>query len=102
YRPVDVMPLCGRVMSKPGFSTFAEALRLEIPIISLTRDGFAEAAILLDGLQHYGSHQIIPHQDFFAGNWEFLHQPPNPPRLTQKLDKNGDRQIAEKVLSQIG
>jgi len=102
YRPVDVMPICGRVMSKPGFSTFSEALRLEVPIISLTRDGFAEAAILLEGLQNYGEHQIINYQDFFTGNWEFLHQQPNPPRLTEKLDKNGDRQIAEKILNQLG
>ncbi|MFM1843336.1 MAG: hypothetical protein RLZZ490_2078, partial [Cyanobacteriota bacterium] len=102
YRPVDVMPICGRVMSKPGFSTFSEALRLDVPIISLTRDGFAEAAILLEGLQNYGEHQIIKHQDFFAGNWDFLNHSPNPPRLTQKLDKNGDRQIAERVLAQIG
>ncbi|MEB3227831.1 MAG: glycosyl transferase [Synechocystis sp.] len=101
YRPVDIMPICGRVMSKPGFSTFSEALRLEVPIISLTREGFAEAAILLDGLQNYGDHQIIDHQDFFAGNWDFLNHPPNPPRLSQKLDKNGDRQIAEKILAQI-
>ncbi|MFN9175448.1 MAG: glycosyl transferase [Synechocystis sp.] len=101
YRPVDVMPICGRVMSKPGISTFSEALRLEVPVISLTRDGFAEAYILLEGLQNYGEHQIVNHQDFFAGNWNFLHHQPNPPRLTQKLDKNGDRQIAERILAQI-
>jgi hypothetical protein len=101
YRPVDLMPICGRVMSKPGFSTFAEALRLEVPLISLTRDGFAEAAILLAGLQDYGQHQIINYQDFLAGTWDFLHHEPNPPRLTEKLDKNGDRQIAEKIVAQI-
>jgi hypothetical protein len=101
YRPVDIMPICGRVMSKPGFSTFSEALRLEVPIISLTREGFAEAAILLDGLQNYGDHQIIDHQDFIVGNWDFLNHFPNPPRLSQKLDKNGDHQIAEKILAQI-
>jgi hypothetical protein len=88
-------------MSKPGFSTFSESLRLEVPVISLTRNGFAEAAILLEGLQNYGEHQIINYQDFFAGNWNFLNQSPNPPRLTEKLDKNGDRQIAEKILAQI-
>ncbi|MDY7023651.1 MAG: glycosyl transferase, partial [Cyanobacteriota bacterium] len=40
-RPVDFMPLCGRVVSKPGFSTYSEAMRLDIPIVSLTREGFA-------------------------------------------------------------
>lgn len=102
YRPVDLMPICGRILSKPGFSTFSEALRLEVPIISLTRDGFAEAPVLLAGLQDYGHHQIVPHPDFFAGNWDFLRHPPTPPRLTEKLDKNGDRQIAETLLSFMG
>ncbi len=101
YRPVDLMPICGRVFSKPGFSTFAEALKMEVPIISLTRDGFAEAEILLEGLQNYGEHQIVPHQQFFEGNWDFLWESPHKPRLTQKLDKHGDRQIAEKIVAQI-
>ncbi|MBE9196672.1 glycosyl transferase [Synechocystis sp. LEGE 06083] len=101
YRPVDLMPLCDRIFSKPGFGTFAEALKWEVPIISLTRDGFAEAQVLLTGLQNYGEHQIVPHQQFFAGNWDFLLENPKKPRLTQKLDKHGDRQIAEKIVAQI-
>jgi hypothetical protein len=101
YRPVDLMPICGRVFSKPGFSTFAEALKLEIPIISLTREGFAEAEVLLEGLQNYGEHQIVPHQQFFDGNWDFLLESPHKPRLKQKLDNHGDRQIAEKIVAQI-
>ncbi len=100
-RPVDLMPLCGRVMSKPGFSTFSEALRQDVPLISLTRDGFAEAEILLDGLRDYGEHQIIAYQDFFAGNWDFLRQPPIPPRLMEKLDKQGDCHIAERIVNEI-
>ena len=101
YRPVDLMPICGRVMSKPGFSTFSEALRQDVPLISLTRDGFAEAEILLEGLRDYGHHQVVPHQQFFAGDWEFLQESPQPPRLTTPLDKHGDRQIAEKIVDQI-
>lgn len=102
YRPVDLIPLCGRIFSKPGFGTFAEALKWEVPIISLTRDGFAEAQVLLAGLRDYGEHQIVPHQQFFAGNWDFLLENPQKPRLDQKLDKHGDRQIAEKIVAQIG
>ncbi|AIE73977.1 MULTISPECIES: hypothetical protein [unclassified Synechocystis] len=101
YRPVDFMPLCGRVFSKPGFSTFAEALKWEVPVISLTREGFAEAQVLLDGLRNYGHHQIVPHQQFFAGHWDFLLQSPQKPRLAEKLPKDGDRQIAEKIVAQI-
>jgi hypothetical protein len=97
FRPVDVMPLCGRVISKPGYSTFAEALRLGVPLVSLTREGFAEAPILLAGLQDYGRHQIIDTADFFLGRWHFLKEEPSPPRLTEKLDPNGAETIAQAV-----
>ena len=98
YRPVDFMPVCGKVISKPGYSTFAEALRLDIPLVSLTREGFAEAPLLLEGIQNYGYHQIINPEEFFQANWEFLHQPIHPPRLSQKLPKNGTETIAQKVV----
>ena len=99
YRPVDFMPLCGRVFSKPGFSTFAEALRLEIPVISLTRDDFSEAEVLLTGLQDYSYHQIVTPKDFFETKWEFLKMPLTPPRKAEKLDKHGAEAIAETILN---
>ena len=99
YRPVDFMPLCGRVFSKPGFSTFAEAMRLEIPVISLTRDNFSEAEVLLTGLKDYSYHQIVTPKDFFESNWEFLEMPLTPPRKTEKLDKNGAEAIAKEILN---
>lgn len=97
YRPVDVMPLCDRVVSKPGYSTFAEALRLDLPIVSLTREGFAEAQILLEGIQDCTPHQIVDREDFFAGRWEFLHRPLVPPRQSIQLAKDGDLAIARAV-----
>ena len=102
YRPVDVMPLCDRVVSKPGYSTFAEALRLDIPLVSVTREGFAEAQILLDGIQEWGQHQIIPHEDFFAGDWQFLRDSPNPAQQTAKLPKDGNEAIAQEVVDFLG
>jgi hypothetical protein len=101
YRPVDLMPFCNRVISKPGFSTFAEALRLEVPLVSLTRENFAEAPLLLEGLQDYGHHQIVTTEDFFTGQWDFLHQSPLPPRQSQKLDPQGATAIAEAVVNQL-
>jgi len=98
-RPVDFMPLCGRVISKPGYSTFAEALRLETPLVSLTREGFAEAPVLLEGIVNYGYHQIITPADFFEGDWAFLHQSVHPPRLSEKLDKEGSYTIAHAVIN---
>lgn len=98
-RPVDFMPVCGRVLSKPGYSTFAEALRLEIPIVSLTREGFAESPLLIEGIKDYASHQIIPKSEFFQGNWEFLQEEPKPPRRSQPLAKDGSEAIARAVVN---
>lgn len=99
YRPVDLMPVCGRLISKPGYSTFSEACRLEIPVVSLTRDGFAEAPVLLTGLQHYLPHQIVAHQRFFDGDWNFLHQPLQRPNSAQPIPKDGNQTIAENVIN---
>lgn len=98
YRPVDFMPLCGRVVSKPGFSTFSEALILDIPIVSLTREDFAEAPILLEGIRDWSYHQIITPDAFFEGNWNFLHQTPAPPRQTGSLPKDGTETIARAIV----
>lgn len=97
YRPVDFMPLCGRVISKPGYSTFAEALRLDIPIVSLTREGFAESEILLQGIRDYSQHQIINAEDFFQGSWDFLEQNLISPTKKTKLAKNGSETIAREI-----
>ena len=99
YRPVDFMPLCGRVVSKPGYSTFAEATRLSIPIVSLTREDFAEAPILLEGIQNYAYHQILKPGEFFEGNWEFLNSSPQPPRQSQRVAIDGTEAIAQTIVS---
>jgi hypothetical protein len=98
YRPVDFMPLCGKVLSKPGFSTFAEAMRLDVPIVSLMREDFAEARVLLKGIQDYSYHQILSGADFFEGNWDFLEQPLISPRQNFAIAKNGTETIAQAVI----
>ncbi len=100
-RPVDLMPICGRIVSKPGYSTFSEALRLEIPIVSLVREGFAESKLLLEGIQDYSYHQILPPAEFFDSDWECLRQPLEPPRKSEKLDKNGSEAIAKAVVEYL-
>ncbi len=101
YRPVDFMPLCGKVISKPGYSTFAEAMRLDVPVISLTREGFAEAALLLEGLKNYSYHQIISPEKFFQGDWNFIKQSLNSPQKEVFLPKNGTETIAKAVVEQL-
>jgi hypothetical protein len=101
YRPVDFMPLCDRILSKPGYSTYAEALKLQIPIVSLTRSGFAEAQIILNGMQDYGYHQVIDPDQFFNTNWDFLNQPLQLPRVNHRLAVDGNHSIASSIFSHL-
>jgi hypothetical protein len=98
YRPVDFMPLCGRVVSKPGYGTFAETVRVGVPLVTVTRDEFAEAAFLIKGISNCLPHQILKPEEFFTSNWDFLHQQPQPPKGDKPIDKNGKETIAKAVM----
>jgi len=98
YRPVDFMPLCSRLMSKPGYSTFAEACRVGVPIISITRDDFAEAPVLIKGIQDHAHHRILTPEEFFQSNWSFLEEPMQSPQIAEPLAKEGNEAIAQAVL----
>lgn len=100
-RPVDFMPLCGRVVSKPGFSTFSEACRFDLPIVTVTRDDFAEGPVLVKALQDYGYHQILTPQELVEGEWMFLKDEPTPPRQQQTISKHGNGEIAEAILDYL-
>jgi hypothetical protein len=99
YRPVDFMPLCGRVVSKPGYGTFAETVRVGVPLVTVTRDDFAESAFLIEGITNCLPHQILKPEEFFTGNWDFLHQQPQPPQTDLPIDKNGNETIAKAVMN---
>lgn len=101
YRPVDVMPLCKCVVSKPGYSTFSEACRLGLPIVSITRDDFAEAAVLLKGMQDYVGHRILQPTEFFESNWDFLQEPVQPARQARLPKSDGNVEIAKVVLETL-
>jgi hypothetical protein len=96
-RPVDWMVVCDRIVSKPGYSTFAEACLLDKGIVTITREGFAEAQILIEGIQDYAHHHIVETKDFFKGDWAFLTADLQPPRKSEKLDKGGKAAIAQAV-----
>ena len=98
YRPVDLMPLCGQIVSKPGYSTFAEACRAGIPITSVERHGFAEAPILIQGIQDYAQHQIIPLKELYEGHWEFLERSFHSPKTSKPMSKDGNRAIAQAII----
>ncbi len=101
YRPVDFMPICGCVVSKPGYGTFAEATKLDLPVVTITRDDFAEAAFMLEGLRNYNQHQILTASEFFQGNWDFISQPLQPAKESQPLAKDGNEAIAQAVINYI-
>lgn len=101
YRPVDFMPICGRIISKPGYGTFSEATLLEIPVVTIPRDDFAEAAYMLAGLADYNHHQILTAPEFFEGDWDFLYQLPQSPKQTQVINKNGNETIAKAVIDYL-
>jgi len=98
YRPLDLMPISGRVMSKPGYSTFSEALRLGVTIVSLRRERFAESPLLLEGIENYGYHQILSPATFFDRDWGFLRESPQPPRSDEPVATNGTEEIASAIV----
>ncbi len=101
YRPVDLFPLCGLVISKPGYTTYAEAMMANMPVATISRQGFAESAIILKGLQDHGHHQFITDEDFFTGSWEFLTQPLQPPLTGHGLRTDGTETIARAVVEYL-
>lgn len=101
YRPIDLMPVCGRLLTKPGYSTFSEACRYDIPVTTVTREGFAESPILLEGIQDYAAHQIWTTDEFFNGDWIGVTQPMKPPRTSKRLAKDGNLTIAQAVVNYL-
>jgi hypothetical protein len=100
YRPVDMFPLCGLVVSKPGYTTYAEAMLADLPVATIPRTGFAESAVIQAGLQDHSWHRMIDPIDFFEGDWDFLHQPLQPPRRGE-LSKDGTEVIAQAVVDYL-
>ncbi|MEM8602681.1 MAG: glycosyl transferase [Cyanobacteria bacterium P01_H01_bin.121] len=98
YRPVDLMPVCGAIVSKPGYGTFAEACRMGVPIITVTREHFAEAPLLLAGLKQIAHHRVITPQDLQQSGWEFLKDPLEAPTDPGAIGHDGNSEIAQAVV----
>ena len=99
FRPVDVMPLCSVVITKPGYSTFAEALSQNCSLIVVERHGFAEADVLQKGLQQHGFHRLLSRLAFEQGQWQ-LEQPLSAP-LGQPLPTDGADAASQFVLAAL-
>ncbi|MFM7267491.1 MAG: hypothetical protein ACKOZT_02735 [Cyanobium sp.] len=77
-RPLDLMPLCARLITKPGYSSFCEAFSQGLGIHLVRRSGFAEAPVLEEALRRHGHHRLLEPAAFERGAWE-LDQPLLPP-----------------------
>ena len=91
-RPLEVMPHCRRLITKPGYSSFCEALEFGLGIHGVHRDGFAEAAVLELALQRHGQHRLLSQGQWQRGDWQ-LDQPLLPP-TGQPLPGGGCEQAA--------
>ncbi|MEB3318614.1 MAG: hypothetical protein VKO39_10815 [Cyanobacteriota bacterium] len=97
-RPLDVMPLAARMLTKPGYSTFCEALQQGVGLHMVKRSGFAEAPALEKGLREEGWHRLLEEDAFRRGDWQ-LDQPLQAPRAPW-LRRDGSAQAAE-MLSRL-
>ena len=77
-RPLDLMPLVGRLLTKAGYSTFCEAFSQGVGVHLVARSGFAEAPVLERDLQRHGWHRLLSQEQFASGAWD-LDQPLQPP-----------------------
>jgi hypothetical protein len=77
-RPLDLMPLASRLITKAGYSSFCEAFSQSVGIHLVEREGFAEAAVLREDLRRHGHHRLLSKAQLHGGDWE-LNQPLLPP-----------------------
>ncbi len=78
-RPLDLMPRVGRLITKPGYSSFCEAFSQGVGVHMVHRDGFAEAPVLERDLRRHGWHRVLSQEQFRRGDWE-LDLPLQPPQ----------------------
>jgi hypothetical protein len=92
-RPLDVMPLLARMITKPGYSSFCEAFQQGVGLHVVRRQGFAEAPVLERGLREEGWHRFLEEEAFRRGAWE-LDEPLIAPRAP-RVSRDGSRRAAE-------
>ena len=95
-RPLDAFPFCSRHLGKPGFSTFSEALALDVGLHVVERRGFAEVEALLAGLHQHGRHRLLSRTQLEQGDWQ-LDQPLVQP-LAGPMAADGARQAAHRLI----
>jgi predicted glycosyltransferase len=96
-RPLELMPLCSRLITKPGYSTFCEALAAGLGIHLVRREGFAEAPVLEQALQRHGWHRLLSRDQLEQGDWQLDQALQNP--LDDPLPLDGAQQAAAVIIA---
>lgn len=93
YHP-DLINCADIAVFKCGYSTLAECYQVGIPIISVSRDGFAEAKVLEAFIQKNMCAAFITQSDFSSGQWLDLL---DAPELTARKTRppNGAHAVAD-------
>jgi hypothetical protein len=99
-RPLDVMPVAARMITKPGYSSFCEAFGQGVGLHVVRREGFAEAPVLEKALQEEGWHRLLSEEEFRQGAWQ-LDQPLLAPRAP-RLSRDGSGRAAELLHRLLG
>lgn len=97
----DLLPICERIVTKPGFGTFADSYRAGTPMVVLERHGFAETPILIKALRDHFYSIEISEGDFFEGDWDFVLKDPEPPLRAEPVALDGNQTIARVLLEQL-
>ena len=92
-RPLELMPRCGRILTKPGYSTFCEAMAAGLGIHLVHREGFAEAPVLERALQQHAPHRLLSREQLQQGDWQL--DQPLIPAVSAPPARHGERQAAQ-------
>ncbi len=95
FKMLDVMGYCDRILTKPGYCTFCEAIINSVGIHSFTRSNFIESDSLLKGLKSFSSHRILNEEFIDSGNWE-LDKPLKNPDISS-FEINGVEVAAKEI-----
>ncbi len=95
-RVIDVLPFCFRLIGKPGYSTFCEAISQEVGLHIVKRDDFAESEFLIRGLKQYAHYKILEKDDLLSGNWQLDENLIEP--LDDVIDKDGALAAAKEII----
>lgn len=95
-RPLDILPFCERIITKPGHGILTDIYVTKTPVVCLDRQTFPEIKILLENIQNYFKHIIVDEQRLLNSNWDFIYSNFNNPRNNNEMiNCSGEQFILE-------